>query len=169
MRFRTGAFGTFNAILGVLGFMAFSALAAVTAASIHAGQNVVWSLVGGLVSVAAALAMALVAAEGIGTWRSVRLTVDPGGSVSLSVPGFTFRRGFYRQAILVPDVTDVRLDFRSVPRNSRWQLVVTRRNGNPVRSDSITSSRSRDKGVHGTRAWRTVLHLQQQIHAAQRA
>jgi len=168
VRYRVGAFGTVNAAIGALGFAAFVFLIGLCAAIIGSGQNVVWSVVAGIISVLVAAVMALLAAGGVGTWRSVRLTVEPDGSGSLSVPGFQLQRGFYREVIAIQDVSGVCLSYLSQPRNGRWQLVVTRRRGRPIRCDSITSSRGPNANVHGTRAWRAVADLRDRVHTAQR-
>jgi hypothetical protein len=65
VRYRVGAFGTVNAAIGALGFAAFVFLIGLCAAIIGSGQNVVWSVVAGIISVLVAAVMALLAAGGV--------------------------------------------------------------------------------------------------------
>jgi hypothetical protein len=158
--------GTANAAIGALGFVAFATLTVVSGMIIGAGHDVAWGIVAGVISLAAAAAMALLAASGVSTWRSVR--VDSTGGF-LSLPGFTARRGFSREILPIAEVTDARLAYRSKPRNGRWQLVVSRRNGPPVACDSITSYRSPHRDVRDTRAWRAAHDIHTTIATANRS
>lgn len=166
MRYRVGAFGTVNAVLGVVFFVAFSALVAVAGLALGTETDVVWSLIACAFSLVAAVLMALLAASGFSTWRAVELTTNATGTAVLSVPGFTARRGFYRDSVDVANIIDVRLVYLAQPRNGRWQLVVTRRGAPPLRCDSITSSRKATADVRSTAAWRAVEQLREHVRAA---
>ncbi len=166
MHYRAGAYGTINAVIGAAGALALTGLAVVSGLTIGSGEGLAWPLVGGTIAVAAAAVMALYAAHGVSTWRPVRWETRPDGSGVLSIPDFDVRRGFYRTVVPARDILDVELRHHFAPRNSRWQLSVSRRFEDPVTCDSLTSLRARNQDVSDTRAGRAVRKLRDQVRAA---
>ena len=164
VRYRVGTFGAVNAVLGAVFLMMFAALVVVCGIEVWHGVDVGWSCIGGAIALLAAIFSGGMVASGISTRRPVILS-----STSMSVPGFTLRRGLYREEIPTADISDVELTYFSQPRNGRWHLVVTRRHGRPLACDSITSSRSSSAQVQDTPAWQAVQELRSAIRAAQHA
>ncbi|SHG31331.1 hypothetical protein SAMN05443575_1992 [Jatrophihabitans endophyticus] len=162
MKFRAGLHGTVNAVLGAVFAPLFAALAVVCGIQVSRGSDVGWSCAGGILALVSCLVMAAVLVGGVSTWRTVILT--PTG---LSLPGFTLRRGLYRDDVPLADIAVVELRYRSEPRNGRWQLRVVRRDATALCCDSITSSRS-SAGAGGTSAMRSVDRLRVAVEDAQR-
>ena len=160
MKCRAGGFGPFNALLGAVFLPVFVALTALCCGQIAQGVELFCSWVAVVLSLAAAVVMALVLLSGISTWRAVVLS-----STGMSIPGFSARRGFYRDDVALTDILNVQLSYRSEPRNGRWQLEITQRHGPSLFSEGITSSRN-NRDATQTRAGSMVQELRPAVRAA---
>jgi hypothetical protein len=70
----------------------------------------------------------------------------------LYVPTIDLRRGVTHVTVPLTEVAGVEMVYRSVPRNSRWQLSIIRLHDRNLASDSRTSARGPRRGITGTRA-----------------
>ncbi len=165
MRYRAGSYATVNVIIGFAFTPALAALVVVGVHQIRQGISVGWSCFAALAALIGCVAMACTLCAGVSSWRAVTLS-----AAGLSVPGFTLRRGFFRDVVPLADINDVQLMFRSSPpHNSRWQLVITRRHGARIACDSITAANSSTSAkIKTTRAWRKVDALRSAIRACAR-
>lgn len=160
VKYRAGVQGVMNVLLGAVFAPVFAVLLVISCAQVSRGVDVGWSGFAAFVSLVACGAMVATMLSGVSSCRAVVLT-----PTELSLPGFTLRRGFYRDTVALVDISDVALKYHSNRRNGRWQLVVKPMHGRPIACDSVTTSRSRTD-PRNTRAWHVVNSLRTASRAA---
>jgi hypothetical protein len=159
-RFRAGAlFPVSNVLLGAVFFVGMVAVdGAVLFMEASSTSERVWCIV--------ALAMSLVGYAialdwlrlGINAARPIRMDAE-----RLYIPTIDLRRGVTHVAVPLVEIAGVELIFRSVPRNSRWQLSIIRMHGKSLASDSLTSARGPKRGPAGTRASRVAEEIRRSL------
>lgn len=122
------------------------------------GGDRVWAGVGGVLAIFGFVVGLAVLGSGINALRPVVLD-----NSYLRLPIFKITRGFGHLSIPLDDVAGVELTYRSAPRDGRWRLMVIRLHHDNAYCDSLSSARSRDRGVSGTAAERGIAELRRAL------
>ncbi len=166
-RLRVGSQGPTDLLLASIAIplMGVVLVFAVGTAVTTSGGDRVWAIVGTVVGLLGLAAFVLWWLRGVTGVRPI--LVQPGKDGWVSIPQ-QLRFRLRRLVVPLRDVRTVELEYLSLPRDGRWQLVV--RTGDArIASDSVSSAKPSTKAhaVRETPAYRAVEELRQYVVDAQ--